>query len=110
MFEIDSFTFTASSYFIGGFIFTVVSIVNFITYGESIGFVIQCVLSGMINAFGSILLNYSITTGHAGPAAALVNIQTVLHTILSAIILSQSPGLQQIIAMIIGLIGSISIS
>ena len=110
MFDIDSFTFTASSYFIGGFIFTVVSIVNFITYGESIGFVIQCVLSGMINAFGSILLNYSITTGHAGPAAALVNIQTVLHTILSAIILSQSPGLQQIIAMIIGLIGSISIS
>lgn len=109
-FEIDSFTFTAASYFIGGLVFTIVSLINFAMYGEDIMFIIKCVLSGMINSFGFILVNHSTTTGYAGPAAALVNIQTIIHTILSAIIMNQVPTTQQIIAVVVGLGGSVLIT
>lgn len=71
---------------------------------------VQCVLSGMINGFGFILVNYSTTTGIAGPAAALVNVQTLLHTVMSAVILNQAPGLQQTLAMVVGVVGSLLIT
>lgn len=109
-FGFDSFSFTAASYFVGGLIFTIISIVNFLRYGENASFVLECVLSGMINSFGFILVNHATTTGYAGPAAALVNIQTIIHTFLSAILLKQIPGVQQIIAVVIGLLGSVSIT
>lgn len=109
-FGFDSFSFTAASYFVGGLIFTIISVVNFMRYGENAIFVLKCVLSGMINSFGFILVNHATTTGYAGPAAALVNIQTIIHTILSAIILRQIPGTLQIIAVVIGLLGSVLIT
>jgi len=40
-FDMDSFSYTAASYFLGGFIFTIVSVVNFIKYGESAIFIVK---------------------------------------------------------------------
>ena len=108
--KFDSFTYTAASYFIGGLIFTIVSIVNFWIYGESIVFIFECIASGFMNCAGFIFANHATTTGYAGPAAALISIQTIIHTLLSAIFLGQVPNMMQIIALIIGLTGSLSIT
>lgn len=90
--------------------FTIISLINFARYGEDTLFVLKCVMSGTINSFGFILVNHATTTGHAGPAAALVNVQTILHTLLGAAVLGQIPSEIQITAVIIGIVGSLCIT
>lgn len=64
------------------------------------------ILSGLIAGVGTVLINYSISVGVAGPASAMANLAAVFQTLLDYFLLGQILNLMQILGLVVGLTGA----
>ena len=67
---------------------------------------IQIASVGIIGSLGVVFMNRALILGYSGPVFALCNTQVIIQTILNVIFLGQVPSIIEIIAAIIGIIGS----
>lgn len=94
-----------------GVIGAVVLVIWFMTGGQLSGeFFFKGILSGIIAGIGTVLINYSISEGVAGPASAIANLASVIQCLLDMIFLGQVLNAKQVIGMIVGLVGATMIA
>jgi drug/metabolite transporter (DMT)-like permease len=103
---------TEIGFIIQGCICIIVIIIaySFDNYEFYIGDFLQIVMAGFLSAIAGIMLNVAITIGYAGVVYSLVNVQVIFFTIFAAVFLGQMPSAIDVIAALIGIIGSCIIS
>jgi drug/metabolite transporter (DMT)-like permease len=100
--------FTQAYYIFMSMFLTIGCILAFVfdNYEFSIGEFIQIIVAGIMAGLGGICLSRAITIGYAGIVYSLINAQVIFQTILDVLILFQIPNSYEIVAAVLGIIGS----
>lgn len=64
-------------------------------------------LGSILNNVGIVFVGNACATGVIGPSMALVNVQSILMTIMAAVFASQIPTWMQVLGLVIGILGSL---
>ena len=91
------------------FVFQIIGIVAFLSDESSFNFTkwINGFLASFFNLVGCVFVISSFSSGAPiGPIAALVNTQTILVVVVSAIMMREMPCCMQIIGLLFGLLGA----
>lgn len=67
---------------------------------------LQMILAGMIVNIGGACSNISVSIGTVGVSYSLTNVQVIIFAVLAAVFLHQIPSQIEILAALLGIIGS----
>mmetsp|Transcript_20804 Transcript_20804/g.23144 ORF Transcript_20804/g.23144 Transcript_20804/m.23144 type:complete len:107 (+) Transcript_20804:789-1109(+) len=98
------------TYLTSGTIFSGILFVNIYNHGIMEDVAILGIACGVLNGLASIFLFYATSVGIAGPAYALRNIEPIVQAIFGSIIFGLYLNYYQIIAIVVGILGSIVIT
>jgi drug/metabolite transporter (DMT)-like permease len=93
-----------------GFLTLIVFIFYSVLYGVNVRLLIIGLVGSIINCVGIVCLSNASSKGPAGPVQALTSIQTILFTIVMALFYMQIPKNIEIVALLIGIYGSLFLS
>jgi len=95
------------NYFLVNIAFLIMMIFTYM-YGSHVlifSEIFEMTTAGFIGAFGGVFLNLAVTSGLAGPAFALANIQVVFQTLMDAFILGDVPTVIEVVSASLGVLG-----
>ena len=102
-----SFDFTIDTFFMMG----LAEIPYFLKHAREVGYPDYVMAAGLGAAFGqifgTILMIYAATKGLAGPSSAMVQVQGLFHTSMSAVFLNMYPNSQQCVGLLCSMAGAI---
>ena len=102
--------FTSVSYVLSGSVFSLVCVVVMYQTGWTFDVLVINIVSGILSCLGNVLINHATSTGFAGPASGLTNVQPIIQTVLNAFLLSQFPSHSQLLGLILGIAGSVALT
>lgn len=86
----------------------------FVHHATTIGYSIQVFISGFIaccaQIIGTCLMIYASTKGLAGPSSAMVQVQGLIHTLLSVVFLKVYPSRMQQVGLLCAILGAFVMS
>ena len=105
--KFNTFDYMTYSYLLSGVFFLPFMINDMYFYGFIPDVVFLGIASGVLNGFGAFFLFYATSTGMAGPAYSLKNIEPVVQCIVGVFFLDQHLNVNQFIAICMGILGSL---
>ena len=103
----NSFDYMTYSYLLSGIVFVPFLLADMYENGFIPDVVILGMASGVLNGFAAFFLFYATSTGMAGPAYSLKNIEPVVQCIFGVFFLDQHINISQFIAICMGILGSL---
>ena len=103
----NSFDYMTYSYLLSGIVFVPFLLADMYENGFIPDVVILGMASGVLNGFAAFFLFYATSTGMAGPAYSLKNIEPVVQCIFGVFFLNQQLNISQFIAICMGILGSL---
>ena len=103
----NSFDYMTYSYLLSGIVFVPFLLADMYENGFIPEVVILGMSSGVLNGFAAFFLFYATSTGMAGPAYALKNIEPVVQCVFGVFFLEQHLNISQFVAILMGLSGSL---
>jgi drug/metabolite transporter (DMT)-like permease len=105
--KFNSFDYMTYSYLLSGIVFVPFLLKDMYENGFIPDVVILGMASGVLNGFAAFFLFYATSTGMAGPAYSLKNIEPVVQCIVGVFFLDQHLNVSQFVAICMGILGSL---
>lgn len=109
-FETNSPYFTSISQGIVGIGFVIIFFAAYGINGIDSVIIRDAILGGFFQGIGGFLVIHAISVGYSGPASALVSIQSVLQTILDAVLFGRIPNYFELIGLFLGIFGAFTLT